>query len=117
MQKAGKTLGEQPYFEDFSGFTVDTKAIVVSYSQQGRRYVFLPPDNVSLTAWTDWLTATYVSDDEDVEFRILYAKDSSTTPVPVSSPRVRMTLMPFVTFLRRVSERREGVFSETVPQC
>jgi hypothetical protein len=117
ISKDGTTLGGQPYFEDYSGFVAETKAIVVSYSQEGLRYVFLPPKKLSPTEWTQWLPATYASDQRDVAFRILYGQDLNSVPVPVSSPRLRIILMPFVTYLDRVRDRRTGSFSEAVPQC
>jgi hypothetical protein len=117
LSKVGTTLGGQTYFEDYSGFVDETKAIVVSYGQEGLRYVFLPPKKLPPTEWTQWLPANYASDQQDVAFRILYGQDQNSVPVPVSSPRMRIILMPFVTYLDRVRDRRTGNFSEAVPQC
>jgi hypothetical protein len=117
MSRDGTTLGGQPYFETYSGFPAETRAIVVSYSQEGPWYVFSPPKKLSSADWTGWVLATYASEQRDVTFSILNGQEPKKVPVPGSSPRVRFILMPFVTHLDRVRDRRTGQFSESVPEC
>jgi hypothetical protein len=115
--RSGQTAADQPYFEEYSAFPHETKAIVVAKTRPGPLFVFKPPHALSAAGWSAWVPPLFETNDSRTHFKILNDQQYSGSPASSDAPRLRFILMPFSEYLVRVGERRLGKLSETVPPC
>ncbi|TXT34554.1 MAG: hypothetical protein FD135_5269 [Comamonadaceae bacterium] len=116
-KKSGETSIGQAVFETYSAFPEELIANIVEIKGEKMQYVFSTATTTATTEWSDWVKPLFTTDDRNFAWQVLHAKSYAKTPSMEIGPKVRYILMSFNDYLHRVTLRRDGKLSESIPPC